>query len=90
MGKVAEGRAYIGNCRRCDEPVLLACVDGIKLSVSRFSVPYADALIIGRYPLGIFNAWIGIKQIFITTWFPSEGRPARGRLYVCHSCTLRR
>lgn len=90
MGKVAEGGARVENCPRCDEPTLKAYCDGIYMRLSRFSVPYADARVLGKYGRIVFNIYKGATRLYVSCWFPTEGRPDRGRLYSQHFCISRR
>lgn len=91
MPKV-DGRAQIINCRRCDEPVIDAYCDGVTTRLSRFSVPFKDALILGKYGRIVFNVWIGVAGLYVAYFqtSPSTGPPERGRLYSHHYCVGRR
>ena len=89
MGKV-EGRAFVVNCNRCDEPILDCYTDGMTVRLSRFSVPLADARILGKYGRLTFNVWKGAVGLFVAYWHPSEGRPDKGRIYSEHFCLCRR
>lgn len=87
---VVDGGARIGNCPRCDEPVIDTFCDGVKNRLSRFSVPLSHALILGMYGRLVFNVYKGLTRLYVCAWFPDEGRPDRGRLYAQHSCSGRR
>lgn len=88
--KQPEGSAWVVNCPRCDEPVLDILSDGIKVRLSRFSVPLPDALILGKYGRLVFNVWKGPTTLRVSAWFPSQGRPDDGRLYTQHFCSVHR
>jgi hypothetical protein len=85
-----DGSARIINCPRCDEPILDTFCDGIVMRLSRFSVPYPDALILGKYGRLCFNVYRGLTRLYVSAWFPTEGRPDKGRLYSQHFCSCRR
>lgn len=85
-----DGTAAIGNCTRCDEPIINVLADGIKVRLSRFSVPQRDASILGKYGRIVFNVWKGPTVLRASAWFPSQGRPDEGRLYSQHFCHIRR
>lgn len=91
MGKV-EGRAQIVNCRRCDEPIIEAFTDGLTVRLSRFSVPYKDALILGKYGRIVFNVWIAVVGLRVAYFHvsPKAEPPESGRLYSQHYCVGRR
>lgn len=90
MPTLADGRAQIVNCRRCDEPIIEASCDGMTVRLSRFSVPYKDARILGKYGRLTFNVWQGVSGLYAVYWHPSEDRPEKGRLYSQHFCVGRR
>lgn len=87
---LTEGRAWIENCRHCDEPVIRAFCDGLTVRLSRFSVPHNDSKILGKYGQLTFNVWQGVTGLYVAYWHPSEDRPDRGRLYSRHYCLSRR
>lgn len=81
-------RAFIGNCPKCDEPVVLANDNGLKATLSRFSIPYAHGQVLRKYKLMVWNIWHGAYiSLYAVPWI-SSGRPSRGRLYVEHVCHL--
>lgn len=85
-----DGSGRIGNCPRCDEPVIDVLCDGIKARLSTRSVPTKDALILGKYGRIVFNVRKGPTRLYASAWFPSQGRPDEGRLYSQHFCRVRR
>lgn len=87
---VVDGGARIGNCPRCDEPVIDAFCDGIKVRLSRFSVPLSHARILGKYGRLVFNVYKGLTRLYVSCWFPDQGRPDRGWLFSQHYCFSRR
>lgn len=88
---LADGRARIVNCRRCDEPIIEAFCDGVTVRLSRFSVPLSHAQILGKYGRLTFNVWIGASGLYVAYWHPwPPDRPERGRLYSHHYCLSRR
>lgn len=79
-----EGRAWIERCPRCEYPVIEAHT-GYKVRLSTRAMPYSHAVIVGRYHL-VYNVFIGTLQLYVSAWFPVEGRPLEGRLYSQHIC----
>jgi hypothetical protein len=90
MSSRIEARATITNCNRCDEPIIEARCDGMTVRLSRFSVPWSDARILGKYGRLTFNVWPGAAGLYVSYWHPSESRPDKGRLYTVHFCHARR
>lgn len=86
---IVDGGGFVGNCPKCDEPVIDVFCDGVHSRLSRFSVPLCDAMVLGKYGRLIWNVWKG-SRLYCCQWFPDEGRPDRGRLYTQHFCTCRR
>ncbi len=84
-----DGRAWLTPCTRCDELVVLAHCEGIKLILSRHAVPLKDAMVLGKYSRILINLWVGTTQIYASAWYPSYGRPSRGRIYAEHLCDVR-
>lgn len=80
----------LANCPRCDELILNCQCDGVSYRLSRFSIPYADALTLGKYGRLVWNVWAGVKGLRCAPWFPPDGRPAKGSLYTQHFCRSRR
>lgn len=56
--------------------------------LSRFAVPYRDAEVLAKYRT-VFNVWPGQRQLYVSFWSPTTGRPSRGRLYAEHICGFR-
>jgi hypothetical protein len=92
MGKVADGRAIIVNCSRCDEPIIEGNSDGLTVRLSRFSVPFKDAMVLGKYGRIVFNVWIGVSGLYVSYFHvsPKAEPPDSGRLYSNHYCVGRR
>jgi hypothetical protein len=84
-----DGRAWLDACPWCDNTIVLAHCSGLRLRLCRYSVPYRDALVLGRYSRIVVNVWRGESQLYCTAWFP-PGKPPRGRLYSEHLCGIAR
>lgn len=94
-----EGQAFIGNCRKCDEPVIVSYLGGLKLYLDTVSVPYKDALVLGKYWDIVLNVWpdwytehkvAGHPVKFHVTQWAGNNPPSRGRLYIRHLCRIKR
>jgi len=87
---LGEGQTRWLNCPRCDELIFVAQCEGLAVKLSRRSVPLSDAMILGQYNVCLWRIWRGMTKWFVTPWFPDEGRPSRGRLYLRHDCLFRK
>lgn len=77
--------AFMGRCPRCEEPILhVHC--GTKERVSRFAVPYRDAVVLSKYDRCVWNVWVGQTQLYVTPWHYTHGKPTKGRIYIAHFC----
>jgi hypothetical protein len=85
-----EGRAWIVGCpkARCQVPVIEAHVYGVKLYLSRWSVPYRHAVILQRYERIVINIRNGVGALYAENWSYTFGRPDDGRLYARHVCGI--
>lgn len=86
-----DGRAWFSRCPKelCASPTILVQVDGLKLHLSLWSIPYRDALVFQRYERIVINVWPGPTRLWAVAWFRSQTKPDRGRLYVRHVCGAR-
>lgn len=92
-----EGEGYIGNCPRCDDPVLFAYVDGLKQMLSTKSVPYRDAAVLVKYYTLVYHVWrandlLKTVSFVVTHWIPKLNdpyKPKRGTLHMHHYCRVR-
>lgn len=82
--------AALVNCPRCDELVIAVECNGVTSRLSRTSIPYADALVLGKYGRLVWNVWAGALCLRVSQWFPTDGAPAKGRLYTQHFCGCRK
>ena len=91
-----EGKAFIGLCGRCDEPIIVSFVDGLKLKIDRISIPYKDALVLRKYWDIVLNIWSPVYRhpdkpvVFHATQWATLKPPERGRLYIRHLCQVKR
>jgi hypothetical protein len=85
-----EGRAWIVPCpiARCQIPVIEAHVSGMKFYLSRWSVPYRDAIVLLRYERILVNIRNGASLLHAEGWWITYGPPDSGRLYARHICGL--
>jgi hypothetical protein len=88
--RFTEGRAYIALCPlvRCEVPIIEAHAEGMTLRMSRWSVPYRDAMVLQRYERIVVNVWEGESQLYAVLWSYTSGKPDRGRLYARHICGI--
>lgn len=87
--KPKPGHGYLCTCRVCDELIVYLNPGGYIMKVSRFSVPLRDALVLGKYCHLLYIIRITSIGLEVESWFPSMGRPSRGRLYAQHVCQLK-
>jgi len=95
-----EGWAFVNNCRRCDDPVIVAYCEGRKVQLHTWSVRYADACLLSRYWDMVYRVWpdfatgSGLNsessplRFHVSLWRYTYKRPVQGRLYVRHLCGI--
>lgn len=83
-----EGYVSWKYCPRCGE-LCLVYDDGLKLRLSRRSIPAHDAGVLAKYYLMVINIWImaGTGNLLGTPWYWAK-KPERGWLFTLHQCTL--
>lgn len=84
--RFTEGRAWLSKCpvMSCEEPVIEAHVDGVKLMLSTKAIPLKDALIFQKYERIVINIWKGESQLWAVAWFRDQKTILKGHLYIQH------
>lgn len=81
-----EGRAWLSKCPllRCEEPIIEAHVDGLKLYLDTKAIPLKDALIFQKYERIVINIWKGPFQLHAAAWFRDQKTVQKGHLFIQH------
>lgn len=83
----------IEHCPNCGAYVVEGEIAGCPYRLSRFSVPYREALVLAKYGHSLINLWAvpspvaRLRRLEAADWLPPL-RPSKGRLYAEHICSV--